>query len=136
MQIRWCACHASSSPGIVCKCQLKVPFAVLRPCRINTFCVCICRRVDNFRHVQVAFTDITQLERVVSILAYGDILAENTRELTEVNFVHIFRLAQLALDYLLHVQDTLDRERRLLLARECASLPAAPLCMFACLSAR
>lgn len=70
--------------------------------------------------MQVAFTEIAALERVVSILAFGDILAENTRELTEVNFVHIFRLAQLALEYLLHVQDTLDGERRLLIARECA----------------
>jgi hypothetical protein len=73
-----------------------------------------------FKLLQVAYTDIDQLEKVVHILAHGDILSENTRELTEVNFLRIFRLAQLVIEYLLHVQDTLASERHLLLAFECA----------------
>ena len=71
--------------------------------------------------LQVAYTDIDALESVVGILAHGDIVAENVRELTETNFIRIFRLAQLALEYLLHVQDVLSHERRMLLASECAS---------------
>jgi zinc finger protein DZIP1 len=71
--------------------------------------------------MQIAYTDIDALERVVGILAHGDIVAENTRDLTETNFVRIFRLAQLALEYLLHVQNVLSTERRQLLASECAS---------------
>jgi hypothetical protein len=64
---------------------------------------------------------------VVAILAHGDIMAENTRDLSETNFLRIFRLAQLALEYLLHVQDTLSSERHQLLLSECASLTACQL---------
>ena len=71
--------------------------------------------------VQVGYTDIDQLERVVHILAHGDLQAENTRQLTETNFIKIFRLAQLAIQYLLHVQDVLSSERSELLKTECVS---------------
>jgi hypothetical protein len=65
------------------------------------------------------YTDIDQLERVVHILSHGDLQAENTRQLTETNFIKIFRLAQLAIQYLLHVQDVLSSERSELLKTEC-----------------
>jgi hypothetical protein len=76
-------------------------------------------KVYNAPTLQIAYTDIDQLEKVVHILAHGDIMSENTRELTEVNFLRIFRLAQLVIEYLLHVQDTLASERHRLLALEC-----------------
>ena len=69
----------------------------------------------------MGYTDIDQLERVVHILSHGDLQAENTRLLTETNFIKIFRLAQLAIQYLLHVQDVLSSERSELLKAECAS---------------
>ncbi|KAK9806976.1 hypothetical protein WJX72_009222 [[Myrmecia] bisecta] len=55
-------------------------------------------------------TDLDALDRVVSIIAFGDIEAEDTRNLTELNFVKIFRLGQLTVEYLLHVQDRLAYE--------------------------
>jgi zinc finger protein DZIP1 len=45
---------------------------------------------------------------VVSIVAFGDIQAEDTLHLTETNFVKIFRLSQLVIEYLLYVQDCLQ----------------------------
>lgn len=74
----------------------------------------------NTFHVQVAHTDIDQLERVVHILSHGDLTAENPAQLTEINFIKIFRLAQLVIQYLLHVQDTLSAERTELLRSEYA----------------
>lgn len=56
---------------------------------------------------QVRDTDIDSLETVVNIVAFGDVDAEDTRNLTEVNFIKIFRLGQLCSEYLLHVQDSL-----------------------------
>lgn len=67
---------------------------------------------------KVVQTDIDQLERVVHILSHGDITAENPAQLTEVNFIKIFRLAQLVIQYLLHVQDTLSSDRAVLLRSE------------------
>jgi hypothetical protein len=72
------------------------------------------------RTLQVGNTDIDQLERVVHILSHGDLQAENTSQLTETNFIKIFRLAQLAIQYLLHVQDVLSSERTELLKSEYA----------------
>jgi Iguana/Dzip1-like DAZ-interacting protein N-terminal len=85
--------------------------------------------------LQIAYADIDELERVVGILAHGDLAAESARALTETNFARIFRLAQLALEYLLHVQDVLSAERRQLLASECAPCCARP-CRFARCSLR
>jgi zinc finger protein DZIP1 len=79
--------------------------------------------------VQIAFTNIDELEKVVHILAHGDILAENTTQLTETNFIRIFRLAQLAIEYLLHVQDILAAERRELITSECALTYASDYCI-------
>jgi len=52
--------------------------------------------------------DLDVLEKVVSIIAFGDIEAEDTRHLTELNFLKVFRLAQLIIEYLLYVQDCLQ----------------------------
>lgn len=52
--------------------------------------------------------DLDTLEKVVSVIAFGDIEAEDTRHLTELNFVKVFRLAQLTVEYLLYVQDCLQ----------------------------
>eukprot|EP00201_Polytomella_parva_P011064 CAMPEP_0175055438 /NCGR_PEP_ID=MMETSP0052_2-20121109/10079_1 /TAXON_ID=51329 ORGANISM="Polytomella parva, Strain SAG 63-3" /NCGR_SAMPLE_ID=MMETSP0052_2 /ASSEMBLY_ACC=CAM_ASM_000194 /LENGTH=446 /DNA_ID=CAMNT_0016320281 /DNA_START=21 /DNA_END=1358 /DNA_ORIENTATION=+ len=52
--------------------------------------------------------DIETLERVVSVVAFGDIDAEDVRNLTEYNFIKVFRLAQLVIEYLLYVQECLQ----------------------------
>jgi hypothetical protein len=52
-------------------------------------------------------TDLDTLERLVSVITWGDIEAEDTRHLSEGNFVKVFRLAQLLLEYLLYVQENL-----------------------------
>ena len=58
--------------------------------------------------MQVRDADLDTLEKVVSIIAFGDIEAEDTRHLTELNFIKVFRLAQLTIEYLLYVQDCLQ----------------------------
>ena len=50
------------------------------------------------------------LERVVGIVAFGDLDREDTCNLTDLNFLRIFRLSQLTAEYLLHVQDHLAQE--------------------------
>lgn len=55
-------------------------------------------------------TDIDTLERCVNAVAFGDIEAEGPGSLTRVNFLRIFRLAQLTSEYLLYVQDRLSQE--------------------------
>ena len=52
-------------------------------------------------------TDIDTLERVLDVVAFGDIEAEDARNLTPLNFIKLFRLAQLTVEYLLFVQDRL-----------------------------
>ena len=60
--------------------------------------------------LQVAQTDLDVLERVVGIVAFGDLEGEDTCNLTHLNFLRIFRLSQLMSEYLLHVQDHLAQE--------------------------
>ena len=50
-------------------------------------------------------------------VAFGDLEAEDSRNLTEVNFMRIFRLGQLTAEYLLHVQDRLAYDNILLKVR-------------------
>ncbi len=69
---------------------------------IGTFCV------------QIQETDIDTLERCCAAMAYGDLEAESPHSLTETNFLRLFRLAQLAVEYLLHIQDRLVWETGLL----------------------
>jgi zinc finger protein DZIP1 len=52
-------------------------------------------------------TDLDALEQLVTCVTWGDIEAEDTRHLSEGNFVKVFRLAQLLLEYLLYVQENL-----------------------------
>lgn len=52
-------------------------------------------------------TDIDALEGVLDIVAHGDMEGEDARHLTPANAARAFRVAQLAVDYLLHVQDRL-----------------------------
>jgi len=47
-------------------------------------------------------------------MAYGDLEAESPQSLTETNFLRLFRLAQLTVEYLLHIQDRLVWENGLL----------------------
>lgn len=56
---------------------------------------------------QVRDTDLDTLEQLVTCVTWGDIEAEDTRHLSEGNFVKVFRLAQLLLEYLLYVQENL-----------------------------
>lgn len=61
-------------------------------------------------HLQIRDTDLDTLERVVGIVAFGDLDGEDTCNLTDLNFLRIFRLSQLTAEYLLHVQDYLAQE--------------------------
>jgi hypothetical protein len=56
---------------------------------------------------QIRDTDLDTLERLVECLTWGDIEAEDSRHLAESSFIKVFRLAQLLLEYLLYVQDSL-----------------------------
>ena len=64
----------------------------------------------NSRLMQIRDTDLDTLERVVGIVAFGDLEGEDTCNLTDLNFLRIFRLSQLTAEYLLHVQDKLAQE--------------------------
>lgn len=57
-------------------------------------------------------TDLDALSRVLDLIAYGDLEAEDVRNLSETNFLKIFRLAQMIVEYLLYVQGSLDRESK------------------------
>lgn len=59
------------------------------------------------------------------MIAYGDIEAEDTRCLTEINFVKVFRLSQLLVEYLLYVQDCLQRSNSTLADGRWGAAPAA-----------
>jgi hypothetical protein len=59
-------------------------------------------------------TDIDTLERCCAAMAYGDLQAEDPGSLSETNFLRLFRLAQLTVEYLLHIQDRLVWENGLL----------------------
>ncbi|KAK9907534.1 hypothetical protein WJX75_005496 [Coccomyxa subellipsoidea] len=61
-------------------------------------------------------TDIDTLERCCAAMAYGDLQAEDPGSLSETNFLRLFRLAQLTVEYLLHIQDRLVWENGLLKA--------------------
>jgi hypothetical protein len=56
------------------------------------------------RDPQIRTTDLDALERVAPCIAWGDLEADDPRALSETNFLKIFRLAQLLVEYLLHVQ--------------------------------
>jgi zinc finger protein DZIP1 len=57
---------------------------------------------------QVRDTDLDALERIVSIVAFGDIDAEGPPgAVADVSLRRLLRLSQLANEYLLHVQDHL-----------------------------
>ena len=47
-------------------------------------------------------------------MAFGDLEAEASHSLTETSFLRLFRLAQLTVEYLLHIQDRLVWENGLL----------------------
>ena len=53
--------------------------------------------------LQIQETDIDTLERCCAAMAYGDLEAESPHSLTETNFQRLFRLAQLTVEYLLHI---------------------------------
>jgi zinc finger protein DZIP1 len=57
-------------------------------------------------------TDLDALSRVLDLIAYGDLEAEDVRNLSETNFLKIFRLAQMIVEYLLYVQTSLNRESK------------------------
>ena len=56
-------------------------------------------------------TDLDALEAVVGVVAYGDVEAEAPGTVAEHSLRRLLRLAQLAAEYLLHVQDRLATER-------------------------
>ncbi len=63
--------------------------------------------LKNNVNLQIRETDLDELERVVGVVAFGDLEAEDTRNLNQLNFQRLLRLSQLATEYLLHVQDRL-----------------------------
>ncbi|KAK3254491.1 hypothetical protein CYMTET_36294 [Cymbomonas tetramitiformis] len=66
-------------------------------------------------------TDIDLLERAVETIAFGDIEAEDTCNFSEHNFIKIFRLSQLMVEYLLHNQDVLAMHKSKLLSAHTAA---------------
>ncbi|KAL3686002.1 hypothetical protein R1sor_004024 [Riccia sorocarpa] len=62
--------------------------------------------------------DVGTLEAILDTIAFSDVQGEDTRNFTEANFIKIFRLAQLMVEYLLHVQELLAAQRTELLANE------------------
>ncbi|KAF8057745.1 Dzip1l [Scenedesmus sp. PABB004] len=70
-------------------------------------------------------TDLDALERLVPSITWGDIEAEDTRHLGEAGFVKAFRLAQLLLEYLLYVQDSLTSANAALEAARARALATA-----------
>ena len=64
--------------------------------------------------LQIHDTDIDTLERCCAAMAFGDLEAEAPQSLTETSFLRLFRLAQLTVEYLLHIQDRLVWENGLL----------------------
>jgi hypothetical protein len=56
------------------------------------------------RRPQIRETDLDALERVAACVTWGDLAADDPRHLTETDFTKVFRLAQLLVEYLLHVQ--------------------------------
>ena len=64
--------------------------------------------------LQIQETDIDTLERCCAAMAFGDLDAEAPHSLTETSFLRLFRLAQLTVEYLLHIQDRLVWENGLL----------------------
>ena len=64
--------------------------------------------------LQIQDTDIDTLERCCAAMAFGDLEAEAPHSLTETSFLRLFRLAQLTVEYLLHIQDRLVWENGLL----------------------
>jgi len=69
---------------------------------------------------QVRETDIDTLERCCAAMAYGDLQAEDPCSLSQTSFLRLFRLAQLTVEYLLHVQDRLVWENGVLKVESCA----------------
>lgn len=66
--------------------------------------------------------DLDTLEKIVNIVAFGDIEAEDTRHLTELNFIKIFRLSQMMIEYLLYVQECLQSSNGWLQQDRCATV--------------
>ena len=57
---------------------------------------------------------IDTLDRVVHVIAFGDLEAEDVLQLTELNFMKVFRVAQLSIEGLIYVEH--------MLAADCARL--------------
>ncbi|CAM6094918.1 unnamed protein product [Calypogeia fissa] len=60
--------------------------------------------------------DLDALESVLDTITFADIQGEDTRNFSESNFIKVFRLAQLMVEYLLHVQELLASHKDTLLA--------------------
>lgn len=85
---------------------------------MQSLCGCPCRPLN---HLQVSDTDLDTLEQLVTCVTWGDIEAEDTRHLSEGNFVKVFRLAQLLLEYLLYVQENLKYTNNVLDKSRCGA---------------
>lgn len=80
-------------------------------------------RPDSAAPDQVRETDLDALEAVVGVVAFGDVDAEAPGAVAEHSLRRLLRLAQLAAEYLLHVQDRLAAERCLLRVELLPCLP-------------
>lgn len=96
----------------VVRCRLKLALLLMLATAPNTRTHCHTHQIQD--------TDLDTLEALASCITWGDIEAEDSRHLTEGSFVKVFRLAQLLLEYLLYVQDTLKATNASLDASRCA----------------
>lgn len=99
---------AHSGCDVGCFCIFNAQ-PLLAPCikSASTATHSCCSVCDLCQPQQVRDTDLDTLEQLVTCVTWGDIEAEDTRHLSEGNFVKVFRLAQLLLEYLLYVQENL-----------------------------
>lgn len=67
-------------------------------------------------------TDLDSLEKVVGVVAFGDVDAEGPSAVADVSLRKLLQLSQLANQYLLHVQDHLALQNGSLKAWHCLRL--------------
>ena len=75
---------------------------------------CLSSEASYYHSPQQRSGSIDRLDRAVQVIAFGDLEAEDVLQLTELNFMKVFRVAQLSIEYLMYLQD--------MLAADCARL--------------
>ena len=68
---------------------------------------------------QFAHNDVDALDGIVAHLCYADLATEDPACLSAANFLKLFRLTQLIIEYLLFVQDTLSEDFQCVSQQKC-----------------